>query len=362
LQDFFVSDKIKCSKKDAEAAPDLLKSLKDLIEAYSDSSEDSSPAKIPTHKKAKKAQKAQKSPRSSPHLNPLLHSHMLTLLQNKQNILLYGLGSKHTLLHSLHSSLKAHFHILYCNSTQPGITLKTLCTNIAKLITTPLLFSPSEKLKSDTNYKSILNAYTQSNHKMPFRVTDQLCWLQRFMAKVNACQSRAARIRFLVVVQQIDVLFADQDFVPFFKRLAGICGVGLLASAESVRVFANCDSPALDALGFVSLNVNTYLDYAVIPNYYAPLFTKNLDVKESGLIYVLKSLTKNHRYAEIGFVFGRDVLKLIGSHQLENPHEKGITNAELFEKALENLILSSQDILKNYLIEARDHKVIDLNN
>ena len=44
---------------------------------------------------------------------------------------------------------------------------------------------------------------------------------------------------------------------------------------------------------------------------------------------------------------------------LDNPQEKGIAMRELMNKCVENMLATSQKQVKDYLHEAKDHKVVN---
>ena len=55
----------------------------------------------------------------------------------------------------------------------------------------------------------------------------------------------------------------------------------------------------------------------------------------------------------------REVIKLIAKHQISNPEEKkGIKFKELLNETTEAMIANNNKALKEYLSEARDHKVV----
>ena len=83
--------------------------------------------------------------------------------------------------------------------------------------------------------------------------------------------------------------------------------------------------------------------------YQPPLFSAKNDNQELGIAFILKSMTAKQR----------EVIKLIAKHQLANPEEKkGIRFKQLLNETTEAMIANNNKALKEYLAEARDHKVV----
>lgn len=54
----------------------------------------------------------------------------------------------------------------------------------------------------------------------------------------------------------------------------------------------------------------------------------------------------------------RNIIKIIAKHQLENTEEKGMKIKDLLNECVENMLCNNQKGLKEYLAEAKDHKVV----
>ena len=52
------------------------------------------------------------------------------------------------------------------------------------------------------------------------------------------------------------------------------------------------------------------------------------------------------------------IIKLIAKYQLEHPEEKGIKYKVLVDLCVEAMLANNQKALKEYLAEAKDHKVV----
>ena len=105
----------------------------------------------------------------------------------------------------------------------------------------------------------------------------------------------------------------------------------------------------LDKWNFYSVQLDTYLSYEKEFMYQPPLFSAKNDNQELGLAFIFKSMTKQQQ----------NIIKFIATFHLENPEEKkGITFNQLKEICIENLICNNNKAIKEYLAEARDHKVV----
>ena len=54
----------------------------------------------------------------------------------------------------------------------------------------------------------------------------------------------------------------------------------------------------------------------------------------------------------------RNIIKIIAQYQIEHAEEKGIKIKDLLNECVENMLCNNQKGLKEYLAEARDHKVV----
>jgi hypothetical protein len=66
------------------------------------------------------------------------------------------------------------------------------------------------------------------------------------------------------------------------------------------------------------------------------------------LCYIYKSLTQNQK----------DILKLLAAWQLENINKHGISQVDLLELCIDEMILRNDEQLRENLFELLDHKVI----
>lgn len=133
------------------------------------------------------------------------------------------------------------------------------------------------------------------------------------------------------------------------SEIANVPGIRLIVSVDNIKAGMLWSEQIVDKLNFMCVEVNTFEDYDIELEYQSPLFSFKNDNQEVGLTFVLKSLTSNQR----------SIVKLIAQHMLDNPQEKGIAMRELMNKCVENMLATSQKQVKDYLHEAKDHKVVN---
>ena len=54
----------------------------------------------------------------------------------------------------------------------------------------------------------------------------------------------------------------------------------------------------------------------------------------------------------------RNIIKIIAQYQIEQAEEKGMKIKDLLNECVENMLCNNQKGLKEYLAEAKDHKVV----
>ena len=124
--------------------------------------------------------------------------------------------------------------------------------------------------------------------------------------------------------------------------------IKIVIAVDHIKAGMLWSEQMLDRFNFIALEVNTYEDYDIELEYQSPLFSFKNDNQEVGLTFVLKSMTQVQR----------NIIKVIAQHQLDNPQEKGISMKDLMAKCIENMLAYSQKMIKDYLHEAKDHKIV----
>lgn len=104
----------------------------------------------------------------------------------------------------------------------------------------------------------------------------------------------------------------------------------------------------LDKYNFVAMQLDTFESFSQEFEWQPDTYSAKNDNQELGLAFIFKSMTVNQR----------KIITEIANHQLQNPTEKGIKIRDLLAKCVENMLATSQKALKEYLNEAKDHKIV----
>tara|TARA_B110000285_G_C14910192_1_gene507545 strand:- start:58 stop:471 length:414 start_codon:yes stop_codon:yes gene_type:complete len=104
----------------------------------------------------------------------------------------------------------------------------------------------------------------------------------------------------------------------------------------------------MDRFNFYSVQLDTFQTYDKEYHYQPDLFSAKNDNQENGIAYILKSMTQNQR----------NIIKIIAQYQMEHSEEKGMKIKDLLNECVENMLCNNQKGLKEYLAEAKDHKVV----
>ena len=106
------------------------------------------------------------------------------------------------------------------------------------------------------------------------------------------------------------------------STLARCDKIGIIATTDTLKPGAFWDDSVLDKYSFVFYQVNTFEEFHLEKSLSTPLFSMKNEREELGLSYILKSFTEDQV----------KVIKIIAKFQLDNPHEPGIKEKELYEE------------------------------
>lgn len=124
--------------------------------------------------------------------------------------------------------------------------------------------------------------------------------------------------------------------------------VKLIVSLDHIKSGILFSETLLDKFNFVCLQVDTFAEYSAEMDYSPSLFSAKNENQEIGLSFILKSMTQQQQ----------QIVRLIAQYQLENQEQKGILVNDLFNMCTENMLCHSHKGLKDYLHEAKDHKIV----
>lgn len=196
------------------------------------------------------------------------------LVANDFNVLVYGIGSKFALLKTMATDhLNEIGDVIFVNGASATVNMKQILSKVIQLVCRKGSCKPK---------------------MVPSRLSDQIVWLEDRLEKLS---KNDPTVRIVLVIHCLDVIMGiDPMNRDSISKLAEQQRVQLVASIENSRCFTLWDSISLSALHFVYIHMDTYLPYMKEECYFLDQYTRNEEVKEKGLAFILKSLTDRHRY------------------------------------------------------------------
>ena len=195
------------------------------------------------------------------------------LIANDFNVLIYGIGSKFLLMKNLATDYLCEIgDVIFVNGASATVTMKQILSKIIQLVCK----------KGSSKPKMV-----------PSRLSDQITWLEERLERLAKNDSN---VRIVLAIHCLDVIVGvDPSNRESISKIAGLQRVQIVASIENSRCFTLWDSIALSSLHFVYINLDTYLPYLKEECYFLDQYSRNDEVKERGLIFILKSLTYRHK-------------------------------------------------------------------
>ncbi|KAK7945100.1 hypothetical protein WMY93_000828 [Mugilogobius chulae] len=241
-------------------------------------------------------------------------------LQLGFNVLVYGLGSKKSLLEDFRiSQLSQELHVVI-NGFFPSITLK-----------------------------SILNALTSEvlEHHGSFRTpTDQIQFISQTLKDSQDLQV-------YLIIHNIDgPMLRGEKTQSALAQLASLPNLHLVASIDHINGPLVWDQFKQSQFNWLWWECVTFQHYAEETSYENSLLVQQTGALAlSSLTHVLRSLTPN----------ARGIFKLLVKFQLENkdnPSYTGLSFQDFYQRCREAFLVNSDLTLRTQLTEFRDHKLI----
>ncbi|XP_030628751.1 origin recognition complex subunit 2 [Chanos chanos] len=241
-------------------------------------------------------------------------------LQLGFNILLYGLGSKKSLLERFRIAMLADCFHLVVNGFFPSITLK-----------------------------SILNAITGEvlEHQGSFRTPmDQIDFITKTLKE-------DPDTHIYLIIHNIDgPMLRGEKTQQALGQLASIPNLHLLASIDHINAPLAWDQSKMSLFNWLWYETTSYLPYSEETSYENSLLVQQTGALAlSSLTHVLRSLTPN----------ARGIFRLLAEFQLENkdnPSYTGLSFQDFYQRCREAFLVNSDITLRTQLTEFRDHKLI----
>lgn len=133
--------------------------------------------------------------------------------------------------------------------------------------------------------------------------------------------------------------------------------LSIIASAKNIHIISSIDhinssilwdQITLHNFNWMYYDCTTYLPYDKELTSNITIISKEQSLKESGIVYILQSLTPNHR----------ELLQFLAEYQLNSKKTKGIIYIDLYQHCRDEMIVNSDRALKNMLHELQDHELL----
>eukprot|EP00347_Sterkiella_histriomuscorum_P014737 403359737 len=239
------------------------------------------------------------------------------------NLLVYGVGSKRNLVNQFVQSYLSEDPKLIVNGFHSGVSIKS--------ITNPMV-------------KFVMKLF---QIKIGSHVHDQIEELKRIFNNISNQNDKFSK--YYIVIHSMDAgPLKNPEWQKYLSELANVRGISMIVTVDHFKSGIMWSDMLLDRFNFYSFQLDTFEDYDTELEYQAPLFSTKNDNQEVGLWFVLQSMTSAQK----------QVIKTIAKYQLDNPNEPGVTMKALMAVCVENMVAYSQKMIKDYLNEAMDHKVV----
>uniref|UniRef100_A0A1B6D3J5 Origin recognition complex subunit 2 n=1 Tax=Clastoptera arizonana TaxID=38151 RepID=A0A1B6D3J5_9HEMI len=241
------------------------------------------------------------------------------LLSQGFNIILYGLGSKRSLLHSFHKEMLSNSLVVVVNGFFPSLTIKEVIDNIA-IELLGLKHIPPQPLAA-------------------------VAWVE---SKLMSSKKRV----FLIVHNLDGPMLRSEKAQTIFSRLACIQKLHLICSIDHINCPLLWDHNKLSKFNFIWEDVTSFLSYNEETSFETSLMVqKSGSLALASLSNVFRSLTRN----------AREIFKLLLEDHLSNKSNQkyiGISLSELYRQSRDSMLVTSDLALRTQLTEFLDHQLV----
>ncbi|CAK1598712.1 unnamed protein product [Parnassius mnemosyne] len=248
-----------------------------------------------------------------------LFNRWLYVLSENFNIILYGIGSKRSVLHQFQVQKLKDLPCIVVNGFFPSLTVKS----ILEAIVIDLL----------------------ENTRVPSNVGDT----------VNLIDSQLSEngVDLFLIIHNIDgAMLRNAKAQSVLASLSRLRNVHTIATIDHINAPLLWDHSKLSKFNFTWWDVTTFLPYIEETSFENSLMTHRSGALQlSSLKSVYQSLTSN----------AKGIFNIIIEYQLENhkqAHYQGLSLKELYSKSREQFLVSSDLALRAQLTEFLDHKLV----
>lgn len=246
------------------------------------------------------------------------------LMSKGFNILLYGLGSKRSVLEDFRKQVLANACHFLIKGFMPGLTVKQILNQV-----TTVIFHHSATFK--TNFEQA-----------------------RYIVKTLQTINEGAKTKFEIffIIHNIDGLsLRGESAQTSLSIMAQSPFIHMLASIDHINAPLLWDQKTLCNFNWSWHDTTTYDRYTEEGSYENCLLVQHTGTPGiSSLTHVLQSLTPN----------AQNLFKLLAKHQLENTggRDQGMSFRDCYMKCREEFLVNSDLALRTQLVEFTDHKLV----
>ncbi|XP_061711160.1 origin recognition complex subunit 2 [Cydia pomonella] len=243
------------------------------------------------------------------------------ILSEDFNIVLYGIGSKRSVLHQFQKKKLSDYPCIVVNGFFPSLTIKSIL-------------------------ESIVMDLLKCSH-VPSNVGDVVKLIETRLSDEDT--------ELFLIIHNIDgTMLRNAKAQTTLASLCQIKNVHTIATIDHINAPLLWDHNKLSKLRFTWWDVTTFLPYSEETSYENSLMSHRSGALQlSSLKSVHQSLTTN----------AKGIFNIIIQYQLDNhkqPHYQGLPFKELYSKSREQFLVSSDIALRAQLTEFLDHKLVKM--
>ncbi|XP_076929468.1 origin of replication complex subunit 2-like [Bidens hawaiensis] len=263
-----------------------------------------------------------------------LYNEWLFELRYGFGLLLYGFGSKKSLIEDFASTALTEYSVIVVNGYLQSVNLKQVAMAMAEVLFEQVKLQPRS---SGGSLKSQQPFSTRS-------MDDLIAFLDGPHAPESECFA-------CLVIHNIDGPgLRDSESQHLLARIAACSHVRVVASIDHVNAPLLWDKKMVHVqFNWCWHHVPTFAPYKV-EGVFHPLILAHGSASQSvkTATIVLQSLTPN----------AQSVFKVLAEHQLVHPDEEGMPIDVLFTSCRERFLVSSLVTLNSHLTEFKDHELV----
>ncbi|XP_038220292.1 origin recognition complex subunit 2 isoform X1 [Zerene cesonia] len=250
-----------------------------------------------------------------------LYDRWLYVLSENFNIILYGIGSKRSILHKFQQEKLHNTPCIVINGFFPSLTIK----NVLEAIVVDLL----------------------GNTHVPSNISDVI--------QIIDSQLHENETDLFLIIHNIDgTMLRNSKAQSVLAGISQLKNVHTIATIDHINAPLLWDHSKLSKFNFTWWDVTTFLPYTEETSFENSLMTQRSGALQlSSLKSVYQSLTTN----------ARGIFNIIIEYQLENQkqtHYQGLAFKDLYSKSREQFLVSSELALRAQLTEFLDHKLVKI--